>query len=125
MWLSVEVTDAAGKNLYRSGWLDKEHNIELDAVIFNSSAVDKDGHHTVKPWEMVRFEYNRTIPPKGSALERFSFLVPKEAKGPLQVKVALRYRSYPQEVANLLLGAGAPVLPIVDMATVSRTIELN
>jgi len=116
MWLDVEVTDADGNKLLSSGWLDKDHNIDPDAVIFNANAMDKDDHHTVKPWEIVRFESNNTIPPKGSATEKYSFVVPEKNKGPLKVKATLRYRSYPQAVANLLLGDGAPVLPIVDMA---------
>lgn len=124
MWLDVEVTDAAGQKLLRSGWLDKDQNIEPEAIIFDTYAVDKDGKHTVKPWEIVRFEYNHTIPPKGSAQEKYSFMVPLGAKGPLQAKVTLRYRSYPQAVANLLLGKNAPVLPIVDMVTVSKSISI-
>jgi len=124
MWLEVEVTDAKGRKLLRSGWLDKEHNIEPEAIIFDTYAVDKDGKHTVKPWEIVRFEHNRTIPPKGSAEEKYSFLVPAGTRGPLQAKVRLRYRSYPQAVANLLLGKSAPVLPIVDMATMAKSIEI-
>ncbi len=125
MWLAVEVTDEADNKLLHTGWLDKEHNIEPEAVIFQAYAMDKDNHHTVKPWEVVRFEYNRTIPPKGSDIVNYSFMVPPDTKGPLQVKAVLRYRSYPQEVANLLLGKNAPVLPIVDMATVSKSIEIK
>lgn len=125
MWLEVEVTDLSGKKLFHSGWLDKEHNIEPEAVIFDTYAVDKDGHHTAKPWEIVRFEHNRTIPPKGSATEKYSFMVPSGTKGPLKTKVTLRYRSYPQALANLLLGKGAPVLPIVDMVTVSKSIQIK
>jgi len=37
----------------------------------------------------------------------------------------LRYRSYPQSVANLLLGKDAPVLPIVDMTEKSVKIAAN
>lgn len=116
MWLDVRVTDALGTVLVSSGWLDKEHNIEPEAVVYNSSAMDKDGHHTIKPWEVVRFEYNKTIQPKGSATETYSFAVPDKSKFPLTATAVLRYRSYPQKVANMLLGKDAPVLPIVDMA---------
>jgi Zn-finger protein len=69
MWLDVQVTDATGQEIYRSGALDDEYNIDPEAVIFNANAVDAEGHHTVKPWEIVRFDSNNTIPPKGSATE--------------------------------------------------------
>lgn len=124
MWLDVAVVDAEGKEIFRSGALNPQGDLDDEARIFNASAVDKDGHHTVKPWEIVRFEYNKTIPPKGTAVERFSFLAPQSGKGPLKVRVVLRYRSYPQAVANMLLGKDAPVLPVVDMAEQHTTISV-
>lgn len=116
MWLDVSVKDASGVEIFRSGALDAAGNIDEEAVIFNAHAVTQDGHHTVRPWEIARFEYNRTIPPKGSAREKYSFLVPHNAHGPLAVEATLRYRSYPQSMADMLLGDEAPVLPVVDMA---------
>jgi len=116
MWLDVSVQKADGKEIFRSGALDSKGDLHGDARIFNAVAVDKAGQHTVKPWEIVRFEYNKTIPPKGTAVEYFTFLVPPNEKGPLAVKAVLRYRSYPQAVANMLLGENAPTLPVVDMA---------
>lgn len=123
MWLDVRVTDAEGRQVFRSGDLDEKGDLREEARIFNSHAVDKDGHHTVKPWEIARFEYVKTIPPKGSATENYSFVVPADAKLPLTVMAVLRYRSYPQSVANLLLGKDAPVLPIVDMA--EKSVHIN
>ena len=124
MWLDVSVQDASGVEIFRSGALDAEGNIDEEAVIFNAHAVTEDGHHTVKPWEITRFEYNHTIPPKGSSTEKFSFLILPHAKDPLTLEVALRYRSYPQSVANMLLGDEAPVLPLIDMAKRKITIEI-
>ena len=124
MWLDVWVKDAAGAEIFRSGALDTEGNIDEEAVIFNAHAVTEDGHHTVKPWEIARFEYNHTIPPKGSATEKYSFLIPSHAQGPVTIEATLRYRSYPQSVANMLLGDEAPVLPVVDMAKQEITIEI-
>lgn len=125
MWLDVTVSDANGTVLLRSGDLDADGNIINDPRIFNSHAVDSMGRHTVKPWEIVRFESVHTIPPKGSATERYAFLVPHNARGPINVQAVLRYRSYPQAVANMLLGDAAPTLPIVDMAAASSHIMLK
>ncbi len=125
MWLDVKVSDSKGNEIFRSGDLDEQGNLINDPRVFNAHAVDKNGHHTVKPWEIDRFEYNKTIPPKGSATENFSFLVPEKINGPLDVQVVLRYRSYPQSVANLLLGKDAPKLPVVDMAEKNTKITIN
>jgi hypothetical protein len=125
MWLDVQATDVTGKEIFRSGALDKDGEIDPKAKIYNANAVDKEGKHTVKPWEITRFEYNNTIPPKGSATESYAFLVPQNVKGAVTIKAVLRYRSFPQSVANLLLGKDAPVLPIVDMKEAGKTIAIN
>jgi hypothetical protein len=117
MWLDVSVRDRRGGEIYRSGALDSEHNLTEGAVVFRAEAADALGRHTMKPWEIVRFEYNTTIPPKGYADREFVFLVPQGTAGPLTTSVKLRYRSLPQKLANLLLGEEAPAVPIVDMTT--------
>ncbi len=115
MWLDVEVTDGAGRTVYRSGALDKNGDLGADAIIFNSSVLDTDGKPTLKPWRMVKFDYNRTIPPRGSAARDILFTVPKVLKGPLKFRATLKYRSFPQYVANDLLGKDAVTVPVVDM----------
>jgi hypothetical protein len=125
MWLDIKVADAQGKEIYRVGALDDKGNVDPAATMYHAVAMDKDGHHTVKPWEIARWESNRTIPPKGSDVSSYAFLAPAKAKGALAVTAVLRYRSYPQAVANLLLGAKAPVLPVVDMAAAQATIALK
>jgi hypothetical protein len=73
----------------------------------------------------VRFESNTTIPPKGSATPSYSFELPADAKGPLSVQATLRYRSFDQGLANLLLGAGAPKIPVVDMVSTRGEIPVK
>ena len=116
MWLEVVVSDANGTTLLHSGNIDEDGTIDPKAEMFNARAVDVKGKHTYKPWEINRFEYNNTIPPKGSSTTAYTFLVPATVKEPLKVLATLRYRSYPQSLANQLLGKDAIILPIVDMA---------
>jgi len=125
MWLDIKVTDQSGNIIFTSGDLDDKGNIKEGSIIFNAYAVDKDGHHTIKPWEITRFEYNKTIPPKGSATEKFAMMLPSDLTGILDIKAVLRYRSYPQAVANLLLGKDAPTLPVVDMTQKSIKVEIK
>jgi len=100
MWLDVKVTDQKGKEIFRSGTLDDKGDIEKSARIFNAYSVDKNGHHTVKPWEIVRFEYNKTIPPKGSTMEQFSFMVPKKLS---QKKFNCIYNQVPRLCVEIIL----------------------
>jgi len=124
VWIEV-VAKAGDKELFHSGGLDANGKVDPEAPMFHAVAVDKDGHHTSKPWEIVRFESNTTIPPKGSATEAYSFELPADVKGPLAVTATLRYRSFDQELANLLLGAAAPKVPIVDMVAASGEIAVR
>ena len=125
MWLDIKVTDQNGNIVFTSGDLDDKGNIKEGSIIFNAYAVDKDGHHTVKPWEITRFEYDKTIPPKGSATEKFVMMIPSNLTGILDIKAVLRYRSFPQSLANFLLGEDAPTLPVVDMTQKSIKVEIE
>jgi len=73
----------------------------------------------------VRFESNTTIPPKGSATAPYSFQLPADVKGPLSVQATLHYRSFDQGLANHLLGAAAPKVPVIDMVATHGEIPLR
>ena len=124
VWVEV-VVRAGGKELFHSGALDGAGSVDPEASMFHAQAIDKDGHHTSKPWEIVRFESNTAIPPKGSATPSYSFVLPADAKGPLAVNATLHYRSYDQGLANLLLGPGAPQIPVIDMVTTNGEIPIR
>lgn len=123
MWLEVKATNMDGdKVLYHNGGIDGEGNIDPEAVMFNAVGMDKDGHHTAKPWELVRFESVNTIQPKGSETVSYAFLVPEFARGPVKVEVTLHYRSFAQSLAKFLLGDDAPKVPVIDMVSASGEI---
>lgn len=125
MWLDVRVEDAEGRELYRSGALDAEGNLDPDAIVFHAIAVDAAGQPTVKPWEMTRFTYVHTVPPKGYTLERYAFVVPESAKGPVKVSARLRYRAAPQALLRQLLNNPELTLPVVDMTAAERMVNLG
>jgi hypothetical protein len=124
MWLDVTAADGAGNVVYRSGALDGKGAVDPDAQMFHAVAVDKEGRHTFKPWEIARFEEFRTIPPKGSDTSAYAFLVPAGTRGKLTITAVLRYRSFPQELADLLLAERAPTLPVTDMAAAHAVIPV-
>jgi hypothetical protein len=126
MWLDVTVRGPKGEVLLRSGALDDHGAIDTEANIFRAVAVDKDGNVTHKPWAISHFSQVRVIPPKGSDSSTFSFILPdKIKKGELTIDVALRYRSFSQHLADLLLGEGQLEVPVVDMNTVQATLVVS
>jgi hypothetical protein len=123
VWLEVKAT-VDGKTVYHNGGIDEKGKIDPEAAMFGAVAMDKDGHHTVKPWEIVRFESVTTIQPKGSAVVPYAFLLPADAEGPIDVAATLHYRTASQELANFLLGEGAPTISVIDMVSASGSIAL-
>jgi len=116
MWLNVQALDKDGRVFYHSGSITDSGAIEQGTKLFDACAVDKNGQRTIKPWEIDHFLWNHTIPPKGVAIEEYSFLIPKGIQREVQLIVKLRYRSYPQSLVNQLLKEKAFTVPIVDMA---------
>jgi len=115
MWLNVQATDQNGRVFFHSGNLTESGNIERDSRIFDAYAVDENGQHTIKPWKIDHFLWNRTIPPKGVAIETYTFLIPKNIRNAVKIAVKLRYRPYPQSLVNQLLKEKAFEVPIIDM----------
>jgi hypothetical protein len=126
MWLDVTVRDPKGEVLMRSGALDDHGNIDPDANIFRTVAVDKNGNVTHKPWAISHFSEVRVIPPKGSDKSTYNFLLPdKIKKGELSIDVVLKYRSFPQHLADELLGEGSVQVPVVDMKRAAAVLPVS
>ncbi|MCU0765904.1 MAG: cytochrome c family protein [Gammaproteobacteria bacterium] len=124
IWLEVVVTDDQGREVFRNGTLDASNEVPKDAVVFNAHAADKNGQYTQLPWEIARFTDVNTIPPKGYKYARYYFNVPADAKS-LKVSTKLHYRSFAQQLADLLLGKGAVQVPSIEMATLEESVELS
>lgn len=123
VWLEVVVTDANGKKVYHSGYLDENGHLEEDTVIYHTIFGNEKGQPTHKIWEADHVISDYRIPPKGQRVERYAFLVPGDAKLPLQIKAVLHYRSAPQWLAVELVGDNAPTIPIVDMAEAEMSLQ--
>ena len=93
--------------------------------MFHAQAVDKDGHHTVEAVGDRPLRVEHLDPAQGLGDPAYSFLLPADAKGPVAVQATLRYRSYDQALANLLLGAAAPKIPVIDMVAADGEIPLR
>jgi len=98
-WLQVSVTDANGKSLLKSGYLDNEGNVDPDARMFMKVFGDKEG----KPVGLIFWRYEKLlkdtrIPADGYRDEVYN--LPSDAVYPLTVSSKLMYRLYPQWVTN-------------------------
>ena len=122
VWIDLQVLDAEGAEVFRSGAVAEDGAVDPDAVMFHSVLVDEEGEVTYLPWRAARMVKEKLIPPGETVRERFAFTPADGTPGPFQVRARLRYRSAPQEVLDELFGKGRFDLEIVDMAEAEGTL---
>lgn len=122
MWLEVIVTDATGKEIYHSGALDADGNIDPDTEIFHTVFLDADGNETHLPWEAVSILSDKRVPPMETATESLAVPLPADVVLPLTVKVRLNYRTAPQSLMDEVLGDETFEVPVIEMNTAEITV---
>jgi hypothetical protein len=123
VWIDLAVRDARGKEIFRSGAVDREGKVDRDAVMYHAVLLDEEGEATYKPWRVVEMLEEKLIPPKETVRERYAVRISTVARGPFTVRAVLRYRSAPQEAMDRLFGRGRFLLRIVDMAAADGTFK--
>ncbi|MGR3218264.1 MAG: multiheme c-type cytochrome [Candidatus Anammoxibacter sp.] len=119
MWLDVKVTGQTGRVIFRSGAVDKNGVVDRDAVMYNTVLGNSKGEAVINITLADRILRDYRIPPKGYAIENYSFFIPGYVYDYLRIEATLRYRSCSQSFANLTLKEKAPQIPIIDMAKAS------
>ena len=125
MWLDVNITDAKGNVLLKSGQLNGKKEIDQHAVVFHTQLGNKHGEIELNVAKADRVLYDHRIPPKGYRIERYDFFIPKEAVSPLTIEAVLKYRSASQSLANILLGDKAPEITVINMAGITEEIDIS
>ncbi|MCG6941610.1 MAG: aspartate phosphatase [Thiohalocapsa sp.] len=95
LWLDVTLR-AGGKVIARSGALGADGGVDDWAWYCNAYLLDRDGNRIARRNAQDIFValYNHQIPPGAAAVVHYDFDVPADAKGPLTVDAALRYRKF-------------------------------
>jgi hypothetical protein len=121
MWTQVDIKDSQGREIYSSGNLDKDGNIE-NGTIYWAVYSDADGNPTLKLWEITDVISDNRIAPESTAIEVHNFTVPEGVVDPIIVDTKLLYRSAPQSLIDELFG-GEYEVPIVEMESVKGGIN--
>ncbi|MHC4953613.1 MAG: multiheme c-type cytochrome [Planctomycetota bacterium] len=125
VWIDLRVTDANGKEIYRSGAIDADGRVDPEAVMYHSVLVDKAGKVTFKPWAAEKMIKEKLIGPKETVRESYEIAIPAGTKGALKVRCVLRYRGAPQEVMDELFGKGKYPIDIVDMTEAKASLDVR
>jgi tetratricopeptide (TPR) repeat protein len=125
--VEFSVTDATGKEIYHSGFLKPDGMIDDRAHSFTNRPVNLEGgfvdNHKV--WTIHSMAYDNTIQSGRSALIRYDFRIPKDAKGPLTATARVNYRHLRQSYLNNVFGEDHPAYPIVELASKTRTLNFG
>lgn len=123
MWLHIEVKDANGDIIYRSGAVDADGIIDADAVMYNTVVAGADGVPTFRFWLAEKKLSDNRIAPRETVTEKYSFKIPEDVTNPVTVDTKLRYRSADQKLIDDLFEKGTYEVPVIDMATASTKIN--
>jgi tetratricopeptide (TPR) repeat protein len=126
-WVAFTVKDAAGRAIYKSGYLRPDGTLDPGAHSFTNRPVDATGNFVDnhKVWTIHSVAYDNTIQAGRSALIRYRFHVPADVSGPITMTAAVEYRHLRQTYLNNVLGANHPAYPVVELASRSRTLVLG
>jgi tetratricopeptide (TPR) repeat protein len=126
-WVQFTVKDASGGTIYESGFLQPDGSLDPRAHSFTNRPVDLTGNFVDnhKVWTIHSVAYDNTIQAGRSALVRYRFHIPADAKGPLTIIAAVNYRHLRQSYLNNVLGKDHPAYPVVELVSRSRTLDLG
>ncbi len=126
-WVEFTVKDAAGQDIYRSGFLKPNGMLDTRAHSFTNRPVNLSGEFVDnhKVWTIHSMAYDNSIQSGRSALVRYEFEIPSEVKGPLSITARVNYRHLRQSYLNNVFGKDHPLYPVVELASRTRTLNLG
>jgi Flp pilus assembly protein TadD len=126
-WVEMTVKDADGNEIYHSGFLKPDGMLDTRAHSFTNRPVNVSGEFVDnhKVWTIHSMAYDNSIQSGRSALVRYEFQVPPNAKGPLSVTARVNYRHLRQSYLNNVLGPDHPAYPVVEMASRTRALAVG
>ena len=125
--IEFTVKDAAGKEIYHSGFLKPDGMIDSSAHSFTNRPVNVEGEFVDnhKVWTIHSMAYDNTVQAGRSALVRYDLHIPATAKGPLTATARVQYRHLRQSYLNNVFGDEHPAYPVIELASRTRTLYLG
>jgi len=126
-WVKFTVKDEAGAAIYESGFLKPDGLIDPSAHSFTNRPVDVTGEFVDnhKVWMIHSVAYDNTVQAGRSALVRYQFRIPRDAKGAVTITAAVNYRHLRQSYLNNVMGKDHPAYPVVELMSRSRTFNVG
>jgi tetratricopeptide (TPR) repeat protein len=126
-WVEFTVKDAAGKEIYHSGFLKPDGMLDPRAHSFTNRPVTDEGEFVDnhKVWTIHSNAYDNTVQSGRSVLVRYQFRLPADASGAYTVTAKVNYRHFRQSYLNNVLGKDHPAYPVVELASRTRVMKIG
>ena len=126
-WIEFTVQDAAGKDIYHSGFLKPDGSLDERAHSFTNRPVNLEGEFVDnhKVWTIHSVAYDNSVPAGRSALVRYQFRIPANIQGAIRVTARVNYRHFRQSYLNNVFGTDHPAYPVVEIASRTRTLNIG
>ena len=126
-WVEFTAKDAAGKEIYHSGFIKPDGMLDERAHSFTNRPVNVDGgfvdNHKV--WTIHSVAYDNSVQAGRSVLVRYQFRIPSDLKGPITITAKVNYRHFRQSYMNNVFGKDHPAYPVVEIASRTRTLNVG
>lgn len=120
LWLDLTLKDGE-RVIGRSGGLGIEREVDPWSYFLNAYVLDRDGNRIDRRnvQDIAVALYDHQIPPGATAVVHYGFEVPSDARGPIAIEAALRYRKFMTSFQRFVEGESfsANRLPIATLAT--------
>ncbi len=120
LWLDLTLRDGE-RTIGRSGGLDRERAVDPWSWFLNAYVLDREGNRIERRnvQDIAVALYDHQIPPGAAAVVHYAFEVPGDARGPIAIDAALRYRKFDSRFLRFVEGAkfAGNQLPIATLAT--------
>ncbi|HEY0459610.1 MAG TPA: tetratricopeptide repeat protein [Pyrinomonadaceae bacterium] len=127
-WLEFKVEDADGKTVFHSGAVNDDGSLDWNAHAYRNVPIDSNGEPVTKhdTWNTRVGAIDRFIPAGRADLGRFTFVVPADAKNPLQLTAKINYRRFNKRYVDWVANS-LPVKqsPVVEMSVDAKTLYLT
>jgi Flp pilus assembly protein TadD len=128
IWLELEAVDATGRKIFHSGAVEDNGRgaVEKGAHFYRSYMLDGQGNPINKrnAWQARSVLYVRLIPPGAADTVHYRLQIPKDAKGPIQLRARLNYRKFSHYYTQYAY-AGKPVGGSAGLDHDSRTYSFD
>ena len=125
-FLRFEVFDEKGETLFKSGYFDKNGDLDESAHNYKTYLVTEDGklndlHHI---WLTKVVAHNNSIQSGRSDITRYRFEIPSGISGSIVLKASVDYRRFTKVYSDYVIGKDTK-LPVVTMAETSEKLFIG